>query len=132
MLARLRWLKVRSWIGAATAFVFALHLLLSGLAIARFASITASTDVFAICHGAGSDGAEEPTAPNKKLPPQGPCILCTLSHACGILPSASAVVTLDAIALPEAFPLSDLGVIAPKTYRAARPRGPPVRTLTLS
>jgi hypothetical protein len=129
MWTRLRWAKLRRSIGAATALGFAFHVLISGLALPRLAPIFDSTDVFAICHGAGTDGAGEPAAPDKKLPAQGPCILCALSGACAVLPGGSAALIFDAIAVSEAFPLGDFGVLVRTTHTSNHPRAPPFRTL---
>jgi hypothetical protein len=129
MWTRWRWPKLRRWIGAATAFGFALHVLISGLALPRLSPIFDSTDVFAICHGAGTGGAGEPAAPGKKLPTQGPCILCALSGACAVLPGGSGVVIFDTIAVSEAFPLGDFEVLARTTHNSNHPRAPPIRTL---
>jgi hypothetical protein len=125
MLTRWRWPNLRRSIGAATAFGFALHVLISGLALPRLSPVFDSTDAFAICHGAGA--ADEPATPDQKLPAQGPCILCALSHACAVLPGGPIVAIVDTIALSEAFPLSDFGVLARTTHNTNHPRAPPIR-----
>jgi len=129
MLTRWRWAMLRRWIGTATAFGFAVHVLISGLALPRLTPIFDSTDVFAICHGAEAGGAGEPATPDKKLPTQGPCILCALSVACAVLPGGSAVLIFDTIAVSEAFPVRDFGVVARTTHNSNHPRAPPIPTL---
>jgi hypothetical protein len=116
---------LRPWVGAATTLALVFHLLVSGLALARAVPSAGASDTFAICHGAPGDVSGGDEVPAKPLPSQAPCILCTFSHSCAVLPAVSAVVVLAAYLFLDELPVSELGVADLNVPRAAQPRGPP-------
>jgi hypothetical protein len=116
---------VRQCISAASTLALVLHLLLSGLALARAVPAVDAPDAFTICHGAGGISAGGEEAPANPLPAQSPCILCTLSHSCAVLPNVSVFVVLGAFSFLDTLALFDFGSPGLDAPRAAQPRGPP-------
>jgi len=86
--------RPRQWIAAATAFAFALHLLLSSAGLGQLAAWQSATaDAFAICHGAGESAPTDQNGPARQQDPQSHCVLCTLaSSGCAVLPTTSPLV----------------------------------------
>jgi hypothetical protein len=116
---------MRPVIGAAISFAVVFHLLISGLAFANAVPAADAGETFAICHGAPGDGSNGDEKPVNPLPMQPACVLCTLTHSCGILPTVSAVAVVATYSFLDATLLSDTASAGQDAPQAAQPRGPP-------
>ncbi len=116
---------MRPAIGAAISFAVVFHLLVSGLAFANAVPAADAAETFAICHGTSGDGSNGDEKPVNPLPVQAACVLCTLTHSCGVLPTVSALAVVATYSFLEETLLSDTASTGQDAWQAAQPRGPP-------
>ena len=115
---------LRTWIGAVTAFVFALQAFLAAVVSTQMA-VAAPADSFAICHSSA-----DPT--DSQHPPSGaphtvhhPCIVCSFASTGGLAPSlvTMAFVRIGKAVVAQQSPL--IRVVAGKQRLPQVPQGPP-------
>jgi hypothetical protein len=118
--------RMRPWIATVAAYVLALQVLLTGLAIGHSTALgNASERLFVICHG---DGAlDKQGVPAKEPLPGSPCIFCTLAKApCAILPTADGVASRHATGISNAAVRTDRRIIEFRSPTGQYQRGPPI------
>jgi hypothetical protein len=124
---------LRRWNAAATAFAFAVYVLLSPLmggTPSAWQQIGANDHPFVICHGTGADTGTDEGQPAKQPLDSSHCVFCALANSCAIHPATVAILPLDVqefsrIAVPLRSQVTE--------YRSATgeyQRGPPIHSAT--
>jgi hypothetical protein len=119
---------LRRWIVAATGFAVAFHLVLSVAVLGRVAAAeaSASSELFAICHGLGHSSPADQHEPSKQPDYQAHCVLCTLaSNAWAVIPPATASAAFGAGVSSERMTPCDSQIVQVVSFASEYPRGPP-------
>ena len=111
----------------AAAYVLALQVLLSGVAATHVmvGGGSAANDLFVICHGSTAVPADNQDVPDRLPLPRSPCVLCTLTASCAILPMDHSIAAIDAMVVANAVPGNDGRIIEFHSPTGQYQRGPP-------